>query len=195
MLPVRKFQNKCDKPRNVFGTNAVLKQLNFWHLHDCAQEASCHFSKQVSTYSQNYPTVLVYVGAYSREGGWADKAKWAHDNRQTLVLAWSPPPTPTNLFVLHVKATLWISTSKSLLKQWTTQIHVYENQNHLRFLQTNPQILAEQVEPIFFIKNTFSWDTLIYIYVLVLGAEISWKTSSSWYHQVYNQNSASSHIH
>ena len=35
--------------------------------------------------------------------------------------------------------------------------------NPFGFLQTSLQILAEQVEPIFFIKNMFSWNTLIYI--------------------------------
>ena len=33
--------------------------------------------------------------------------------------------------------------------------------NPFGFLQSNPQILAERVEPNFVIKNTFSWNTLL----------------------------------
>ena len=37
------------------------------------------------------------------------------------------------------------------------------------FLPSNPQILVERVEPFFFLKNMFSWDTLLHSLVRTLA--------------------------
>ena len=62
-----------------------------------------------------------------------------------MVLASTTPhPLSPNLFVLHGKASLWISTSKSLPKQWTTaKLHV-PLQTHItpKKSNTNSQVLC-----------------------------------------------------